>query len=181
MRAMGSARVACLLLVLCGCRGASAAKPAAPPRPASVPSAAWGLPPAEADLASRRVRGSAIAHVDDGQNAPKDDFKKVAGPFAGRAAERDLPIPTPFSVEKGTCYRFYVTAEPAIRALAVVVEDQKGGTVVDDATDVVPARGAFCADESAQLQVKLGSGLGQGRYSLELWARPDAKPVSTKK
>lgn len=168
---MAARSVACLLVAWCGCGGSAASKPTQPARPASVPSAAWGLPPAEADLASRRVRGSAVAHVDDRQTAPREDFKKVAGPFAGRAGERDLPTATPFSVEKGTCYRFYVTAEPAIRALAVVVEDQRGGTVVDDASDVVPARGAFCADESAQLQVKLASGLGQGSYSLELWAR----------
>ena len=158
--------------LLGGCGGGKATtKPAASTPPASTPSAAWGLPPAEADLASRRVRGSTVAHVDDAVGTPKDGFKKVAGPFAGRAAERELSTATAFKVEKGACYRFYVDAEPAIRALAVVVRDAKGGTVVDDATDVVPARGAFCADESAELEVVLSVGLGQGRYALELWAK----------
>lgn len=165
-------QLAPLLFACAACGHPPATKPAAHATSTSTPKAAWGLPPADADLASRRVHGSTVAHVDDSVNGPKDAFKKVAGPFAGQAGERDLPKPSAFSVEKGTCYRFYVDAEASIRALAVVVEDAKGGTVVDDATDVVPARGAFCADESAKLEVKLGSGLGQGRYSLELWALP---------
>lgn len=172
-RGAGQVTLSLLAVVLAACGGGKARPTAktAGTSPAATPSAAWGLPPAEADLASRRVRGSTVAHLDDSMNQPKDAFKKVAGPFAGRAAERDLPTPSSFSIEKGTCYRFYVDAEATIRALAVVVEDAKGGTVVDDAADVIPARGAFCADENAQLKVKLASGLGQGRYSLELWAR----------
>lgn len=160
-----------MLLALAACGGKSAPNPAHTSQTASVPSAAWGMPAAAADLASRRVRGSRIAHVDDLQNAPKSAFQKVAGPFAGQAAERDLPTSTAFSVEGGTCYRFYVDAEPSIHALAVVVEDANGGTVVDDASDVIPARGAFCADANAQLRVTFSVGLGQGQHSLELWAK----------
>lgn len=167
----GQVVLSLMLSGLLACGGSPSAPGGGTARPASTPSAAWGLPPAEADLASRRVRGSRVAHVDHTVTAPKESFTKAAGPFAGNATERDLPTSSAFQVQKGTCYRLYVDAEAAIRALAVVVEDAHGGTVVDEATDVVPARGAFCADESGELRVKFAAGLGQGRYALELWSR----------
>lgn len=170
-----------LVLFVLGC-GAHASTPTSTPSASTTPaSTPWGLPPAEADLASRRVHGSTFAHVDDTVTADKASFRKAAGAFQGQAGERDLPTPTRFSVEKGSCYRLYVDADSSIQSLAVVVEDSAGGTVLDESTSVVdarprraldvPARGAFCADQSAELSLKVVSGLGQGRYSVELWAK----------
>lgn len=157
--------------LLVGC-GASTPPTTNTPPVASHPSTTtWDLPPAEADLASRRVRGSRFAHVDAQITGDKSTFQKVAGPFSGQAGERDLPTPHRVSVDKDHCYRAYVQADAAIRALAVVIEDSAGGTVLDTETDIAPSHGAFCVDQSGELTIKIASGLGQGRYAVELWQK----------
>ncbi len=108
---------------------------------------------------------------------PENGMRRVLEvPFEGALSEGGAALEIPLELKRGSCYRVFAVADPAIEDLDVSLSSARGVVIASDPgvgrVVVLQPDRPLCstADDAATLRVLAKK--GRGRFALEIYAMP---------
>lgn len=99
---------------------------------------------------------------------------KLGETLTGQRAESDAPNKFPLKLAGGHCYRAYGVAETMLTDLNLLLRDGAGKVAGKDTNQdqspVLLEDGAVCFHAADDATLEVTSGMGQGKFAIEVWS-----------